>query len=460
MKWLLVQNLRTVTMTKEFKETEIGLIPEDWEIKTVKQLIDEGVLFKPIDGNHGNIHPKGSDFVPSGIPFIMASDLKNGKVDTTKCSYIRKSQANKLQKGFSKEGDVLLSHKATIGRTAIVKDLTTDYIMLTPQVTYYRIKNPKTLNNTFLKYYFDFKNFKQLFISWAESGGSTRAYLGIIGQQQLPIIIPPIGEQNKITKIIYSLDQKIELNHKMNQTLEEIGQSIFRHWFVHFDFPDENSQPYRSSGGVMVDSDLGEIPDGWHLKSLDEIANYLNGLALQKYPPENDIEFLSVIKIRELKQGITVQTDKASIGIPEEYIIDDGDIIFSWSGSLEVVIWGEGEGALNQHLFKVTSEEYPKWFYYYQTLHFLPSFRQTAADKATTMGHIKRSHLTESKVAVPPDNILKDADTILSPIIKHIINNKINSRYLSHIRDLLLPKLMSGKIRVKEMGLRRFNFER
>jgi len=260
--------------------------------------------------------------------------------------------------------------------------------------------------------------------------------------------IPPLPEQRAIAHILGSLDDKIELNRQMNQTLEEIGQTIFRHWFVHFEFPNEDGQPYKSSGGEMVDSELGEIPVGWHLRPLDEIANYLNGLALQKYPPEND-DYLPVIKIRELNQGITAQTDKASyINIPKEYVIDDGDILFSWSGSLKVVIWGEGKGALNQHLFKVTSEEYPKWFYYYQTLKFLPNFRQIAADKATTMGHIKRSHLKESIVAVPPDNILKQADKILKPIIEQIINNKINSRYLSNIRDSILPKLMSGKIRV------------
>lgn len=263
----------------------------------------------------------------------------------------------------------------------------------------------------------------------------------------LPIRLPPIEEQKAISQFLNLFNIIIQLNNNMNQTLEAIGQAIFRHWFVHFEFPDENGQPYKSSGGEMVDSELGEIPKGWKIKPLDKIADYLNGLALQKYPPVND-EYLPVIKIRELKQGITGQTDKASSKIPEEYIIDDGDIIFSWSGSLEIVVWGEGKGALNQHLFKVTSEEYPKWFYYYQTLKFLPSFRQTAADKATTMGHIKRSHLSESLVVIPPTNILNRANNVLEPIIENIVINKINSRYLSQIRDSLLPKLMSGKIRV------------
>src|SRR5690606_35010800 len=144
---------------------------------------------------------------------------------------------------------------------------------------------------------------------------------------------------------------KIDLNHQMNSTLEQIAQTLFKHWFIDFEFPDENGNPYKSSGGRMVDSELGEIPEGWEVKPIDEVADFLNGLALQKYPAEND-DYLPVIKIRELKQGITEVTDKASSKIEEKYIINDGDILFSWSGSLECCIWCNGKGALNQHIFK------------------------------------------------------------------------------------------------------------
>ena len=127
---------------------------------------------------------------------------------------------------------------------------------------------------------------------------------------------------------------------------------------------------------AMQDSELGEIPKGWEVKPLDQIASYLNGLALQKFPPENADEYLPVIKIAQLRAGNTNGADRASIGIRSEYIVEDGDVLFSWSGSLEVDIWTGGLGALNQHLFKVTSSSIPKWFYFLRQNTIFPGFRR------------------------------------------------------------------------------------
>ncbi len=128
------------------KQTEIGPVPESWEVVTVQDLVDRDILDKPIDGNHGEIHPKVSDFVPEGIPFIMASDLKGGLVDLKTCNFLTKERADRLRKGFSLPGDVLISHKATIGETAIVPEVE-HYVMLTPQVTYYRVLDRDALSN-------------------------------------------------------------------------------------------------------------------------------------------------------------------------------------------------------------------------------------------------------------------------------------------------------------------------
>jgi len=234
----------------------------------------------------------------------------------------------------------------------------------------------------------------------------------------------------------------------MNSTLERIAQALFKRWFIDFEFPDENVNPYRSSGGRMVDSELGEIPEGWKVKPIDQVADFLNGLALQKYPPEDD-EYLPVIKIRELKQEITEATDKASTKIDEKYIVSDGDILFSWSGSLECCIWCNGKGALNQHLFKVTSSNYPKWFCYLWVNHFLPHYRHIAKEKATTMGHIQRHHLSETLVLVPPLGTLKKMDEIIDQLFEKIVSNNLQAKFCSNLRDSLLPKLMSGKIRVQ-----------
>jgi type I restriction enzyme S subunit len=126
----------------------------------------------------------------------------------------------------------------------------------------------------------------------------------------------------------------------------------------------------------------------------------------------------------------------------------DGDLIFSWSGSLEVALWTGGAAALNQHLFKVTSDRFPRWCVYQWVCQHLPEFRQIAADKATTMGHIQRRHLTAARVAVPPDAVQRSADSILGPMTDRLLAARSESRNLAALRDTLLPKLISGEVRV------------
>ena len=199
----------------------------------------------------------------------------------------------------------------------------------------------------------------------------------------------------------------------------------------------------------LVPSELGEIPEGWEVKSLDQIARFLNGLALQKYPPA-DGRSLPVIKIAQLRAGNTEGADRASADIDPDYIVQDGDILFSWSGSLECQLWAGGPGALNQHLFKVTSEQYPRWLCYLGIHQHLDDFRHIAAGKATTMGHIQRHHLSAAKLAVPPEPLLHAMNAVAEPIIEATWRLAVQSRTLAALRDALLPKLISGELRVKE----------
>ena len=197
----------------------------------------------------------------------------------------------------------------------------------------------------------------------------------------------------------------------------------------------------------LEETALGHTPKGWEVRSLDKTAHYLNGLALQKYPP-GDGPTLPVIKIAQLRKGDSVGADRCNTDLPPNYIVQDGDVLFSWSGSLEVELWCGGPGALNQHLFKVTSPEFPKWFYYLWTLYHLDEFRLIAADKATTMGHIQRGHLTAAKVLIPPRPLLDAMTRTMSPLIDQIVANRIQSRTLATLRDTLLPKLLSGELSV------------
>lgn len=270
------------------------------------------------------------------------------------------------------------------------------------------------------------------------------AAAGIRGSDlaRLHVPYPSVTIQRTIAYVLGTLDDKIELNRQMNQTLEDMAQALFKSWFVDF-------EPFRDKG--LQDSPLEEIPLGWETKPLDKVANFLNGLAMQKYPPEGD-DYLPVIKIAELRKGVTESSGKASPFIDKAYIVKDGDIIFSWSGSLEVCIWCGGDGGLNQHLFKVTSEYYPKWFYYHWIKYHLPEFQAIAAGKATTMGHIQRYHLSNAYVAIPPQDQLEQMHNIMDPIMGQIIQNNIQSRILTGIRDTLLPKLLSGEANLKDLN--------
>lgn len=247
---------------------------------------------------------------------------------------------------------------------------------------------------------------------------------------------------DRIASILFSLDRKIELNNKINADLEEMAQAIFKNWFVDF-------EPFKD--GKFVDSELGMIPEGWKVGTLTEIASYMNGLAMQKFPPENNEDSFPVLKIKELGQGFCgTDSDRCSCNIKDECKIHNGDVIFSWSGTLLVDVWCGGDCGLNQHLFKVTSKDYPKWFYYYWTKHHLQEFIHIAKDKAVTMGHIKRGHLEEAMVAIPDNDSMEKAHELFEPILSKMISLRLENSRLSLLRDTLLPRLMSGKLEVPQ----------
>ncbi|EGP5085258.1 restriction endonuclease subunit S [Enterococcus faecium] len=263
--------------------------------------------------------------------------------------------------------------------------------------------------------------------------------------------VPSYNKQEKIGDILFYFQDKIDLNNQIISNLEELASTLFKRWFVDFEFPDENGNPYKSSGGKMVDSELGKIPEGWEATSLSDIANYKNGLAMQKFRPDENEKSLPVLKIKELNQGFTdSNSDRCSIDISDEVKIENGDVVFSWSGTLLVKIWTGGDAGLNQHLFKVTSNKFPKWYYYLWTKFYMNKFIGIAKDKATTMGHIKRQHLSEAKVIIPSINMLEKFGKVLGPTIDMITEKGIENLELSNLRDSLLPKLLSGEIELPE----------
>ncbi|AUC23456.1 hypothetical protein BTO15_15695 [Polaribacter sejongensis] len=280
------------------------------------------------------------------------------------------------------------------------------------------------------------------------------------------ISLPNLQTQKQIAKVLSDLDAKIEINNKINQELEAMAKTLYDYWFVQFDFPvalatsseldsepltSENLKPYKSSGGKMVFNEelKREIPFGWEVGTLLDIANFQNGLACQKFRPIND-DFLRVIKIKDMKEGFSEKTEKVRPDVPDKIKIFNGDILFSWSASLEVIQWSGGNGALNQHIFKVTSEKHPKSYYYFELLNYLQHFKMQAELRKTTMGHITQEHLKQSRIVIPPKKIINQLDIIINPILEKVNKNKIENQKLSELRDWLLPMLMNGQITVKE----------
>ena len=294
--------------------------------------------------------------------------------------------------------------------------------------------------------------FRQIAIkSMTGTSGRQRVQTGVLKNSE--IVIPEVNIQKKIASILSLLDEKIELNRKINQNLEEIAQTLFKRWFIDFEFPNEEGKPYKSSGGKMIESELGEIPEGWKIKNLLEVGDFINGLAMQKYRPLDTEDSLKVIKIKEMNSGFSKESELCSVNIPDTYKVNFGDILFSWSGTLKVMFWNKECGGLNQHIFKVITKNVNKLFLYFWLKIHLQTFIQIAQSKATTMGHIKRNDLNNSKIIVPNTEFWIYKEKILNSYLEKIVYQSKEIEKLIELRDYLLPKLMNGEIDVSNLKI-------
>jgi len=386
------------------------------------------------DGPHAT--PKR---VQEGPVFLGISSLDRGRIDVSKSDRVSEADFAKWTRRVTpRAGDVVFSYETRIGECGLIPEglrccLGRRMALVRP--------DPRKAYPRFLLYAFVAPAFQETLRKHTVHGSTVERIL-LTEFPRFPICVPPdVNEQRRIAEILGALDDKIELNRKMNRTLEEMAQALFKSWFIDFD---------GHAPADLVDSPLGPIPRGWAVSSLDEVADFLNGAACQKYPAVTGDPSLPVIKIRELNQGVTAQTDRATASIPAKWHVADGDVLFSWSGSLVVTVWTGGRGALNQHLFKVSSTHFPRWYFLLWLRSHLPEFQGIASDKATTMGHIQRHHLTAAKCAVPPPEQVRRFGLALQPLIDRQVANELESRTLAELRDTLLPKLISGELRIPD----------
>ena len=396
-----------------------------YETYRIADLIDE-IAMGPFGSNI-----KVSCFVDSGVPVLNGSNLEGFSLSEKTFRYVTREKADSLNKANAHRGDIVITHRGTLGQIVFIpQDSKYDrYVISQSQ---FRVRcNDKVLPE-YLVYYFHTPIGQHKLLSNASQVGVPALARPSSTFQQIEVVLPELSIQKRVVEIISTIQKKIANNQELNDNLYAQAKAIFDNHFINID----------------------AIPAGWRKGNLLDIANYLNGLAMQKFRPQGNEIGLPVLKIKELRQGSCDDSSElCSLRIKPEYIIHDGDVIFSWSGSLLVDIWCGGTCGLNQHLFKVTSDIYDKWFYYLWTAHHLARFIAIAADKATTMGHIKREELAKAEVLIPCEEDYTSLTSIMQPIFELIISNRIEARKLAALRDELLPKLMSGEIDVSAIQL-------
>jgi type I restriction enzyme, S subunit len=420
-------------------------IPESW---IVRRLDEVAVI---IDSLH-----ETPSYADDGYPMVRVTDVKDGFLDLSQSLSVTEDVFEEFTRRYKPQrGDIIFSRVGTYGNVSYVA---TDVPFCLGQNT--ALIHPK-INGRFLHFYLQSPLSKEQIEQSAV--GSTQKTVSIKSIAALRVPIPPKEELQAIAQILGALDDKIELNRRMNETLESMARAIFKSWFVDFD-PVRAKAEVRDPGlpkhiaglfpDLFGDCELGEIPAGWEIQALYDCADYINGSAFRNEHFSSDRTGLPIIKIAELKDGITNQTKFTRATLDKKYRITSGDILFSWSGSpdtsIDTFIWVGIDGWLNQHIFKVLFKrpEY-KYFVYYLLLHFKTEFIEIARNKQTTgLGHVTSEDLKRLKTVFPSDSVLREFNVLSEPIFQKVYSNHCESRQLAALRDALLPKLISGEVRM------------
>lgn len=404
-----------------------------------------------------------------GLPIINVKNLFDGRfASIVDLDEIERSAISDPMSLAVKQGDILFARSSVkasgAGQVAMVKDHPPSAIF-SGFIIRFRITAKDRIDASFLNYLLRSPKYRELLPRIAS--GTTIINLSQDSLSRLPILLPPLSEQLAIAQVLGTLDDKIELNQRMNGTLEAMGEAVFKSWFIDLASPHANKERGNtlgvlSSAAIFPDgfknSEFGDIPTGWSVRSVYDCATFINGVAFSKVHFSTDASGLPIVKIAELKDGVTGQTKFTKEELAEKYKIRDGDILFSWSGSpdtsIDTFVWAGGGGWLNQHIFKVESRSaQEKLFVYYLLKYLKPTFIEIARDKQTTgLGHVTAQDLKRLKVAFPSTAVLEEFQRIVEPLFKRSFETLTESRTLVALRDALLPKLLSGQVRIKNLN--------
>jgi type I restriction enzyme S subunit len=405
--------------------------------RLIGDLEREGFILDIQDGNHGEIHPKASDYVDFGVPFVMASDILDGHVEVAQCSRITEQQARGLRKGFAVDRDVLLTHKGTIGSTALVRGAD-PYWVLTPQVTYYRVDASLILPE-FLNYAFRMPRFKKQMVTLADQ--ATRPYIGITAQRKLKVAFADIKTQDLIVQRLSPYDDLIENNKRRIKLLEEAARLIYREWFVRLRFP--GHQHTKIEAG---------IPEGWRRVSICETGTVLTG----KTPSTKNGDFyggdIPFIKTPDMHGCLIVDSTASTLtqrGSAEQdnKLLPPWSILVSCIGTVGVVAMNARPSQFNQQINALIPSDAKTRYYSYFAFGELKPLLEGLSGGAT-MPNVSKAKFERLPLLLPKLTKLEEFNILVEPMFCQILSLQRQIVRLSEARDLLLPRLMSGEIEV------------
>ena len=404
------------------------MVPNGWEVKSFSELLKSNDVEKIQDGNHGNSHPKSSDFVDSGIPFVMARDLKNGTVDLENCAYITKEQADSLRIGFAKTGDILLSHKGTVGLVAIVP-LCDEYMMLTPQVTYYRIPQDSSLMSSYLYQFLLSHEYQSRFKNLAFQ--STRSYLGITAQKELSINLPPLPEQQKIAKILSTWDKAISTTERLIENSTQQKKALMQQLLT---------------GKKRLLDDSGKRFEGeWEEVKLTEVAQITMGSS-PKSEAYNEVgDGLPLLQgnadIKNRKSVPRIYTSQ----ITKECHVDD--ILFSVRAPVGTVALSNHHACIGRGIAAIKAKENHSQDYLYQ---WLLSFelKWERYSQGSTFEAVNSNDIKSLNLSVPNLKEQQKIATVLTNADKEIELLEQQLADLQQEKKALMQVLLTGKKRV------------
>ena len=432
---------------------------------TIQSLLDSGAIISHKDGNYDSNYPRTEEFGDTGVPFLTAKSLSNGYVDIASAPRLADERAESLRFGFVRTGDVLLSHNATIGRVAIVPEYP-DRLLIGTSLTYYRL-DPQRILSRFFAACLSGKAFQDQ-LTGAMSH-STRNQVPITAQRKLRVVIPTLPEQRAIAGVLGALDDKIELNRRTSRTLEKLARAIFRAWFVDFEpvkakaagarsFPSMPQETFDALPTRLVPSELGPIPEGWSVGRVADFGDVICGKTPPTKNPENYADDVPFITIPDMHNQVFVtdtgkKLSHTGANTQAKKFIPAKSICVSCIATAGLVVITSARAQTNQQINTVIPRKGISPYYCYEALSLLGDEIRAGGSGGSVLHNLNKSNFSALNVLLPMKDVLSHFDGVLSPLFETILANQKESRKLAEMRDYLLPKLLSGEVRVADAEL-------